>query len=123
MDSGLIHTFVAGPDRFAFELGEEQAVHRNETGTVVLEILQFADALGKSMEQLWAPVVQPSASGMPSAAVPGLEVDRPVMITWSDGNRYPATLLQVGNGVCRCMLSDGRQVWVAAPQVAVAPSP
>ncbi len=41
-----------------------------------------------------------------------------VMVTWSDGNRYPGTVAQMANGQVYVTMSDGRQLWV--PQHLVA---
>lgn len=35
-----------------------------------------------------------------------------VLVTWSDGNRYPATVAQMANGQVFVTMSDGRQLWV-----------
>ncbi len=41
-----------------------------------------------------------------------------VMVTWSDGNRYPGTVAQLASGQVYVTMSDGRQLWV--PQHLVA---
>jgi hypothetical protein len=42
----------------------------------------------------------------------------PVLIAWSDGNRYPATVVQETQGQYLCAFPDGRQQWVAGSYVA-----
>jgi hypothetical protein len=39
---------------------------------------------------------------------PGMQV----LVQWSDGNRYPAQVMQVGGGQVLIALGDGRQLWV-----------
>lgn len=40
-----------------------------------------------------------------------------VLVQWSDGNRYPATVSQVGGGQVQVAFSDGRQMWVPSHAV------
>jgi hypothetical protein len=42
-----------------------------------------------------------------------------VMVTWSDGNRYPGTVAQLANGQVYVTMSDGRQLWVPQHLVSV----
>ena len=37
----------------------------------------------------------------------------PVMVQWSDGNRYPATVMLAQSGQVQVKFPDGRQVWIA----------
>lgn len=50
-----------------------------------------------------------------SGVGPGMSV----FVQWSDGNRYPATVAQVGGGQVQVTFTDGRQMWV--PTHAVSP--
>ena len=40
-----------------------------------------------------------------------------VLVQWTDGNRYPATVSQVGGGQVQVAFGDGRQMWVPAHAV------
>jgi hypothetical protein len=33
-------------------------------------------------------------------------------VQWADGNRYPATVQQAGQGQCLVVFPDGQQRWV-----------
>jgi hypothetical protein len=33
-------------------------------------------------------------------------------VQWADGNRYPGTVQQAGNGQCLVVFPDGQQRWV-----------
>lgn len=44
-----------------------------------------------------------------------------VLVQWSDGNKYPATVAQVGGGQVCVAFQDGRQLWV--PESAVSRRP
>ena len=41
-----------------------------------------------------------------------------VLVTWSDGNRYSAGVVQVAQGQCLCAFSNGQQHWIAMQWVA-----
>jgi hypothetical protein len=41
-----------------------------------------------------------------------LIVGRAVMVQWSDGNRYPATIIQVGGPQSQVVFPDGRNMWI-----------
>jgi hypothetical protein len=41
-----------------------------------------------------------------------------VHVTWSNGQRYPATIQQVAAGQCLVVFPDGQQHWVALQYVA-----
>jgi len=43
-----------------------------------------------------------------SQLIPG----RAVKVQWNDGNQYPATIMQVGQGQAQIVFPDGRQMWV-----------
>lgn len=53
------------------------------------------------------------AGGMNAAAGgSALIVGRAVLVQWSDGNRYPATISQVADGQSQVVFGDGRNMWV-----------
>jgi hypothetical protein len=59
-----------------------------------------------------APAMPPAAGGF----VPGTRV----LVAWTDGNRYPATVVQAQGDQCLCAMSDGQQQWVPAAQLSPA---
>ncbi len=54
-----------------------------------------------------------------TSAVGGFAVGTPVLVLWSDGQRYPATIVQLGGGQYNCAFPDGRQVWVPGHAVSL----
>lgn len=40
-----------------------------------------------------------------------------VLVTWSDGNKYPGMVAEIGHGQFLVTMSDGRQVWIPEPYV------
>jgi hypothetical protein len=42
----------------------------------------------------------------------GLIVGRQVMVAWSDGNKYPATIMQVAQGQAQVAFQNGQSMWV-----------
>lgn len=44
-----------------------------------------------------------------------------VYVTWSDGNKYPGTVVEAGQGQYLVTMSDGRQVWI--PEAYISSSP
>ena len=54
-----------------------------------------------------------------TSAVGGFAIGTPVLVLWSDGNRYPATITQLGGGQYQCGFPDGRQVWVPSHAVSL----
>jgi hypothetical protein len=54
-----------------------------------------------------------------TSAVGGFAVGTPVLVLWSDGQRYPATITQLGGGQYHCAFPDGRQVWVPSHAVSL----
>lgn len=52
-----------------------------------------------------------------NSAVGAYAIGAPVMVQWSDGNRYPGTIAQVHDGQLQVHFPDGRLVWVAQQYV------
>jgi hypothetical protein len=52
-------------------------------------------------------------------ALAGLTPGSRVMVTWSDGQRYPATVMQVAQGQVLVAMTDGRQMWMPSQYVNV----
>jgi hypothetical protein len=50
----------------------------------------------------------------------GFAPGTPVMVTWSDGNRYPATVVQAQDGQYLCAMQGGQQQWVQSQYVSPA---
>lgn len=62
-------------------------------------------------------------AGFGAAVETGLGMYTPgtrVFVLWSDGNRYPGTVMTAGNGQVQVAFPDGRQVWVPATSCAIA---
>lgn len=55
--------------------------------------------------------------GPPPVAAPAIAVGAAVLVTWADGNRYPATVSQAAPGQYLCVFANGQQQWVGAPYV------
>lgn len=53
-------------------------------------------------------------------AVSGFSVGARVLVTWSDGQRYPGTVAAVGQNTYLVAMSDGKQHWIPASYVASA---
>lgn len=67
---------------------------------------------------------QPGAGYAPVPATPpaggGFAPGARVLVAWSDGNRYPATVVQAQGEHCLCAMSDGQQQWIPAGQLSPA---
>jgi hypothetical protein len=62
-----------------------------------------------------APPAQPASAGAPS---PGFNPGSRVTLLWADGNRYPATVVQVHGNQVLCAMENGQQQWVEAQYLA-----
>lgn len=61
-------------------------------------------------------------AGFGAAVETGLGMYTPgqrVFVMWSDGQRYPGTVMTAGNGQVQVAFPDGRQVWVPASVCAI----
>jgi hypothetical protein len=59
-----------------------------------------------------APAVSPSVRAAPVAPIEPFAVGRPVLVTWSNGQRYPATVLQLSATHVLVAFGDGQRHWV-----------
>jgi hypothetical protein len=62
-------------------------------------------------------------AGFGAAVETGLGMYTPgqrVFVLWSDGNRYPGTVMTAASGQVQVAFPDGRQVWVPAQSCAIA---
>jgi hypothetical protein len=50
--------------------------------------------------------------GMPPAPTGGLGPGRQVLVAWSDGNKYPATVTQVNGNQANLVFPNGQTMWV-----------
>lgn len=58
---------------------------------------------------------------MPQPAMPpGFPPGARVLVAWSDGNRYPATVVQAQGEHYLCDMGNGQQQWIPAPQLSPA---
>lgn len=53
-----------------------------------------------------------SAFGSFAKSISGPTIGGRVLVQWSDGNRYPATVVQIAQGQICVAMQDGRQMWV-----------
>jgi hypothetical protein len=51
-------------------------------------------------------------SPQPQPQPPSLQVGSRVLVEWSDGRRYPATIQQMASGQCLVLFPDGQHRWV-----------
>ncbi len=63
-----------------------------------------------------APAMGPPG-GPPPGVAPVIPVGTAVLVTWADGNRYPAVVSQTAPGQYLCVFGNGQQQWVGAPYV------
>ena len=54
-----------------------------------------------------------------TSAVGGFAVGTPVLVLWSDGQRYPGTITQIASGQYQCAFPDGRQIWVPSHAISL----
>jgi hypothetical protein len=59
-----------------------------------------------------APAVSSSVRAAPVAPIDPFAVGRPVLVTWSNGQRYPATVLQLSATHILVAFGDGQRHWV-----------
>jgi len=83
-----------------------------------------APAQAPSMQQMTAAAYQPmpaqaAAMGLGGIAQTvgaamgvGIGVGTPVLVQWSDGNKYPGHVVQLAQGQYQVAMGDGRQLWV-----------
>jgi hypothetical protein len=57
------------------------------------------------------------AQSMGAALGVGIGVGTAVNVRWSDGNQYPGTVLQLGQGQQLVQFPDGRQMWIAEAHI------
>jgi hypothetical protein len=57
-------------------------------------------------------VEPPPAAPQPGAKAPVFAPGRPVLVQWSDGNRYPGQVVQEAGDRCLVSFSNGRQDWI-----------
>jgi hypothetical protein len=62
----------------------------------------------------------PPQAAPPAPAAAGSTPGSQVLVQWSDGNRYPGTVMQTAPGQVLVAFPDGRQMWVAQAYVASA---
>lgn len=62
----------------------------------------------------------PSAPASAPPQNPGFAPGSRVTLLWGDGNRYPATVVQVHGNQVLCAMENGQQQWVEAQQLAPA---
>jgi hypothetical protein len=88
-----------------FGNAHEQAAFGREAAQVGDQIGAAFASLGSAVESLWTSAV--------------MTVGTRVLVAWSDGNRYPGTVTQLGGGQVEVAFPDGRRVWVPQAYVSV----
>ncbi|MBX3125758.1 MAG: hypothetical protein KF718_03545 [Polyangiaceae bacterium] len=120
-----------------FQIGEQEVtLYLNDSAITlsksadqrVAHVLHLLTSIVAAGERVWvggdeqpfqaAPAPAPPAGPPPGVAALG--PGSPVLVTWSDGNRYPATIVNEAQGQYLCAFPNGQQQWVAAPYVAAA---
>ncbi|WP_394833547.1 hypothetical protein LVJ94_44275 [Pendulispora rubella] len=64
--------------------------------------------------------IDPSTIG-PARPSLSFEVGSHVLVQWSDGNRYPGSIVQVASGQCLVLFSNGQHYWIDVRFVSPAP--
>jgi len=99
----------------------KNAAHR------LASVLQLLTGIATAARQRWSSQAdaqqfspQPQMGppmGPPPVAPPALAPGSPVLVAWSDGNRYPATVVQMASGQVLCAFPNGQQQWVGSNYV------
>lgn len=76
---------------------EQQAAHAAHA--VGSAAIAGFDALGSALDSF-------------AKSISGPSIGQRVLVQWSDGNRYPGTVVQIAQGQIYVTMSDGRQLWV-----------
>ncbi len=80
--------------------------------------VEFEEPLEDSGEQPAPAVAAPAVAPVVAPALPStIAVGAAVLVTWSDGNRYPATVMQLAQGQYLIAFPNGQQHWLAAQWV------
>lgn len=74
-----------------------------------------ANSLGNLFGGGGAAKSAPAPAPPPPAAAPAFAPGTNVLVQWSDGNRYPATVVGAQGDKVQVQFTDGRQLWVDAP--------
>lgn len=94
------------------------AVQQNVNAQMAAAQAQAAAAYGQASQNMG--MMGRGVMGMMGmgAIAQGVGPGMQVMVQWSDGNRYPAAVMQVGGGQVLVSFQNGQQMWV--PESAVA---
>jgi hypothetical protein len=118
-------SFTLSDDQVEVYLNDATITLSKTAGARAASILQLLVAVAAAAEERFGgaapvpyaqPAGQPYAPAPPTGAPPpvgGLAPGSRVLVTWSDGNRYPASVVQVAPGQCLIALSNGQQHWIA----------
>ena len=71
------------------------------------------------MQQPQMPQMQQPQMQAQAQAQAGFQVGMQVMVSPGDGQRYPATIVQVGQGQCQVTMPNGQPYWFNAQQISV----
>lgn len=122
--------FAIRADEIELYLNDSRITLSSSPAEQLQPILDLFCAVAAAAEQRWTdggdavaatpipvpgapPAGPPPGSPPPGAAGAVLAPGTPVLVAWSDGNRYPATVVQVAQGQVLCAFPDGQQQWIA----------
>jgi hypothetical protein len=130
--------FRIGEDEAVFYINDSEIVLSKSAAQRLAHVTHLVTSIISAAEQVWlsddddsdndndsedcahvAPAWSPPVQA-PAAWPPALGPGSRVLVAWSDGHRYPATVVQAGNGQYLCSFPDGQQHWIGAAHLAPA---
>ncbi len=124
--------FMVNENEVTLYLNSSEITLSKSAAERVAQVLYLMTLIVGAGERAWIgdggheppPQPAPAPAGPPAGPPPGVAPVFPpgaaVLVTWSDGNRYPATVAQVAQGQYLCAFPNGQQQWVPATHVASA---
>ena len=122
-------SFSMRDDQIEVYLNDSTIPLSQTAGQRIAQVTQLLVAVAAAAEQRFGSGAAPQQPGAPAFAQPGppappaappapaFAPGAPVLVTWSDGQRYGATVAQVAPGQYLCLFPNGQQHWVAAQWV------
>lgn len=127
--------FMITENEASFYINDSAIVLSKSSAQRLAQLMHLVTSIVSAAEQVWlneddsehhdAVVAAPpwsAPAAPPAAPPPALGPGTPVLVAWSDGNRYPATVVQAANGQYLCAFPDGQQHWIGAAYVSPAAS-
>lgn len=110
VERGPAGAAAAGGGAAAFDPSAQAAM---QMGAAAQHNQQYFAQAAAVMNQGAVQAAVKMASGMAKlGGGSGLIVGAAVKVQWSDGNKYPASIMQVAQGQSQVVFSDGRTLWV-----------